>query len=201
MKLNLSVSPLSLAAMLPALIALLWYAIKVWKRKSPPTSFASFLMWTIMDMLLVVNALRTGQPIWMQLGFTIGASAVTYTLWKRGTFVWTIDETLTAICSAAALSLLFIANGTWGLFGTTLAMTIAGWPAFRDNRKNPVRDTLPMWFTTVIGCVLSLYGSSWNSWDAFILPLMCGSYNALMSIVVLRRVRPTRSEVAILATA
>lgn len=188
MKINLTVTWLSLAGGLPALIALLAYAWQVWYRKALPSSFASFLMWTCMDVLLVVNALRTGQPIWMPLGFTIGAATVTYVLWKRSPLAWTKDETLTALCASGALSLTFMLDGAWAQFWSTFAMSIAGWPALRENWKMPVRATFPMWFGTVVGCVFTLYGDTkhWDSWSAFTLPLMCSSYNALMAIVVLR---------------
>lgn len=186
MKLNLSVSPLSLAAMLPSLAALLWYAWKVWRRQFLPTTYASFLMWMVMDVLLVVNAIRTFQSIWMQLGFTIGATAVTCVLWKRGERTWGSRETFTAICAGLSIGATYFMEGASAQFWTVLAMDVAGIPILLDNLKNPVWDSFPMWFTTVISCVLQLYGSDWKTWDPFVVPLMCGSYNALMALVVLR---------------
>ncbi len=197
---NLTVDLRSLAFWggIPAFVMLVKYAIEVWVRKAPATGFASFTMWTALDILLVVNTVRSGEPIWLPLGFTVGALLVTVAQWRHGTWKWTGRETLAAICAAIAITISLLNRGPVALLASVLAMTSAGLPITMDNLRSPVRETFGLWFSTVLGCTMTYYGSDQteNSW---ILPLLSGVYNGFMAILVLRRPSIPKRAAAILA--
>lgn len=184
---NLAVDFRSLAFWggIPAFAMLVKFAIDIWTRKVPATGFASFTMWTLLDCILVINTVRAGQPIWLPLGFVTGAALVTLAMWV-GEWKWTRRETLAAICAAIAITFTFFAKGPLALFASVIAMTSAGIPITLDNLKEPVRGTFGLWFSTVLGCFMTYYGTpiTEHSW---ILPLLSGIYNGFMAIIVLRR--------------
>lgn len=198
MSINLSIDLTSLAFWggVPSAVFLFRYALQVWFRKAPSTGLASFCMWTVLDVLLLVNTFRTGKPIWLPLGWVLGAASVSLALLARGKWQWTRNETVDAIAAAIAAIVSITCSGVVSLVASVIAMTTAGIPILVENWKQPVRQTFPLWFVTVISCVITLLGSDWSFAGTF-LPWCSLAYNGLMSIVVLRK--PTR--VAIIATA
>ncbi len=188
MHLNLSVDFTSLAFWggVPSTFFLLRYAVQLLRREAPPTGLASFLMWTILDSLLLVNTVRNGQPVWLPLGWVLGAGSVTIALRIRGKWAWTGRETLALVGATIATIVSMLASGRWGLVASTTAMLTASIPVTSDNLKSPVRATFMIWFTTVIACAISLLGSDW-SFDGTFLQWSSLIYNGAMSIIVLRR--------------
>lgn len=190
MNINLDIDLSSLAfwAGFPSALFLIRYAYQVFTRKAQPTGFATFLMWTILDVLLLFNTIRNGQPVWLPLGWTVGAGAATIALGIRGIWQWTWRESLSLICATVATIISVLLNGSWGLVASIAAMIAAGTPILIDNIRNPIRETFMIWFVTVVGCVLSLLGSDW-SFDGTILPTSSLVYNGAMSIIVLRKAK------------
>lgn len=195
MNVNLTVDLTSLAFWggVPSTLFLFRYTVQLLCHKAPPTGLASFMMWTVLDTLLLVNTIRNGQPLWMPLGWVLGAGSVTVALCIRGTWHWTRRETLSLIGAVLAATVSMLTSGRWGLVASLTAMMAAGTPILIDNLKVPVRATFMVWFTTVIACILSLLGSDW-SFDGTILPWASLVYNGAMSIIVLRK--PARAAVA-----
>jgi len=188
LNLNLSIDLTSLAfwAGVPSAIFLLRYAFHVFVRKAPPTGLATFIMWSILDVLLLVNTIRNGQPIWLPFGWVLGATTASVALAIRGSWNWTWRESLSLAGATTAATVSVLMDGRFGLIASIVAMTIAGAPLLVDNLKNPVRQTFMLWFVTVIGCVLSLVGSDW-SFDGTVLPWSSLAYNGAMAIIVLRK--------------
>lgn len=185
---------------IPAFVMLVKYAAEVWTRKAPATGYASFLMWTVLDVLLVVNTIRANQSIWLPLGFLVGATLVTGAQFARGKWIWTQRETLAAVCAAVAFAFTFVTTGAVALFASVVAMTSAGIPILIDNVRTPVRETFGLWFATVVGCVMTYYGFE-RTEHSWILPLCSGTYNGIMSILVLRRPKPLESRAAAILAA
>jgi hypothetical protein len=169
-----------------AVSVLLHYAWNVIRGKAAAASVASWLMWTILDMILLATTWQAGKPVWLPLGWTIGASLITISLLKRGQWVWQRTETLSAICAAVAALAWLTQGAVVGIIAGTLAMNFAGIPMLVDMVKRPIRATFPVWFVTCVACVCTLLASDWSLAGTF-LPWASLAYNGMLSILVLRK--------------
>ncbi|MBI5134190.1 MAG: hypothetical protein HZA81_02275 [Candidatus Taylorbacteria bacterium] len=171
------------------------YAAQIWFGKAPPTGQTSFLMWTILDVLLVVNTIRVGKPILLPLGWTVGAFLVFLTLRIRGKWEWTKEDTIAASAAAIAALVSLSFGGRIGLIASIAAMTSAGIPVLLQNLKNPVRATFPLWFVTVLSCIFTLLASD-RSFDGTVLAWSSLTFNGTMSIIVMLPPRPQAAPAA-----
>jgi hypothetical protein len=167
-----------------AVSVLLHYAWNVIRGKAAAASVASWLMWTILDMILLATTWQAGKPVWLPLGWTIGASLITISLLKRGQWVWQRTETLSAICAFIAAIVWLTQGAVLGIVAGTLAMNLAGIPMLIEMMVKPIRATFHVWFVTCIACVLTLIASDLTFAGTF-LPIMSLIYNGALSIIVL----------------
>jgi hypothetical protein len=173
---------------LVAVSVLLHYAWQVIRGKAEAASITTWSMWTMLDVLLLVTTWQAHKPVWLPLGWTVGASLVTISLLRRGQWVWSNKETLSVICTAVATFVWRTQGAELGIVAGTIAMTCAGIPLLIDMVINPIRSTFHVWFVTCIACVFTLLSSDWSFAGTF---LSWGSltYNGTLSILVLRQSR------------
>ncbi len=167
---------------------LLHYAYAVVRGKAKADSVATWCMWTMLDMILLATTWQAGKPVWLPLGWTLGASLVTISLIQKGEWKWKGRETLAAICALGAAALWLTQGAIIGVIAGTMAMTCAGTPLLLDMIKKPVRDTFPVWSVTCIACLCTLLASDWSLAGTF-LPWSSLAYNGTLSILSLRNVR------------
>jgi len=158
----------------------------VFTRQAPPTGFATFMMWALLDCLLLINTIRNGQPIWLPFGWVVGATVTSIALGIRGTWHWTRRETFSLACATIAATVSVLMSGRGGLVASVIAMIAAGMPILIDNLTRPVKATFMLWLVTVISCVISLLGSDW-SFDGTVLQWSSLTYNVLMAAIVIRK--------------
>lgn len=168
-----------------AVSVLLHYAYNVIRRRAEAASIATWLMWTILDVLLFVTTWQANKPVWLPLGWTVGASLVTVSLFRDGKWIWKWRETLSAVCALVATIVWRTQGAEIGVVAGTIAMTCAGTPLLIDMINTPIRSTFHVWFFTCIACVFTLLGSDW-SFMAIFLPCSSLIYNGTLSILVLR---------------
>ena len=167
-----------------ALSVLLWYAVNVWTRRVPPSTPASWLMWAILDMLLLATTLANHQPGWLPGAWTLGACSAAFALFVRGRWVWSYKETISAI-GAAICAYVWLAHGALlGLLAGIAAMNIAGVPNMIDLWRNPIRGTWPVWGFTLVACFCTLLVSDW-SFSGIILAVTSMFFNGILLAVVL----------------
>ncbi len=168
-----------------ALWVLLHYSYNVIRGKALAASIASWSMWVVLDMILLVTTWQAGKPVWLPLGWTVGASLVTISLLRNGQRNWQKTETLSAICAVLATLAWLTQGAVVGIVAGTLAMTFAGIPLLVDMVRTPIRATFPVWFFTCVACVCTLLGSDWTLAGTF-LPWGSLLYNGTLSMLVLR---------------
>lgn len=161
---------------------LVWFAYGVWFKKIPATTPASWLMWTVLDAILLVTTIASGKAPWLPLGWTIGATLVTIACFVRGTWTWSYKETISAIGSGISIYLSYKWGHFAGLLGAIFAMNIAGIPITVDMWRNPVRESTPVWVFTVVACLFTLLGSDWSK-AGIVLALSSMAYNGAMAII------------------
>ena len=169
-----------------AFSVLIRFAYHVWKRKVPASTPASWLMWTILDALLLVTTLTSHKPGWLPGAWTLGALSVTVALIVRGRWSWSYKETICAIRATIATFIWLSYGAMLGLVAGIIAMNTAGIPNFIDLWKNPIRGTWPVWGFTVVACFCTLLGSDW-SFGGIILASTSMIFNGLILCTVLFR--------------
>jgi hypothetical protein len=167
-----------------AVSVLLWYAYNVWTLKVPASTPASWMMWTILDSLLLATTLANHQPGWLPGAWTMGAGSATIALFVRGKWVWSYKETICAIGAAVCAYVWLKYGALLGLLAGIAAMNTAGIPNFIDLWKNPIRGTWPVWGFTVVACFCTLLGSDW-SFGGIILAVTSMVFNGMILAVVL----------------
>ncbi|MEI6058108.1 MAG: hypothetical protein WCQ60_04020 [bacterium] len=167
-----------------ALANLLWFARGMWIGKIPASTAASFLMWTILDAIILGSTYMAGKSIWLALGYTVGAFAVTTAAIVRGKWLWSYKETICAISAAIAMYISFKWGARCGVFASVIAMNVAGLPMMVDQWHNPIRESAPVWVITVLACIFTLLGSE-ISWTSMILAGAGVVYNGSMAAIVL----------------
>lgn len=172
-----------------AFLTLVWYARNIWFKKVPAQTPASFLMWTMLDMVLLATTLANHKPGWLPGAWTAGATLVTIALFVRGKWAWSWKETLSAICATVAMSVWYKSNNEIGLYAAIIAMNSAGVPNLIDMWKNPIRESWPVWFLTVVACLFTIAGSDWT-FNGMILPICSTIYNGTVTLIVLFK-KPT----------
>jgi len=171
-----------------AVSVLLHYAYNVIRRKAEAAGIATWLMWTALDVLLLVTTWQAGKPVWLPLGWTVGASLVTISLFRDGKWEWKWQETLSAVCALIATIVWRTQGAEIGVLAGTLAMTCAGIPLLIDMVKKPIGSTFHVWFLTCVACVFTLLGSDW-SLTAIFLPVGSIIYNGTLAVLVLRPIK------------
>lgn len=174
-----------------AVSVLLRYAYNVIRGKIGAASVASWAMWVILDVIMLVTTWQAGKPVWLPLGWTFGASLITISLLRKGQWVWQRTEILSALCAIGATVAWLTRGAVVGIVAGTLAMTFAGMPLLVAMAKTPIRATFHVWFVTCVACVCTLLGSDWSLAGTF-LPWGSLLYNGTLSVLVLRN--PTQRE-------
>ncbi len=167
-----------------AVSVLLHYAYQVIRGKAGASSVASWLMWTILDIILLITTWQAGKPVWLPLGWTIGASLITISLLRDGKWVWRKTETLSALCALVATVIWLTQGAIAGIVAGTFALNIAGIPILLDMINKPIPETFHVWFITCIACVITLFGADLTFVEIF-LPMMSLLYNATMALIVI----------------
>lgn len=162
---------------------LLWYAWGIWTYKIPSSTPASFLMWTILDSILLVTTLANDQPAWLPGGWTLGALCVTVVMFIRGKWQWSYKETICAIGALVSMYAWYRWNALAGLIAATVAMNCAGAPIWIDMWRFPIRSSWPVWFFTAVASAMTLLGSD-ETVSGSLLSVSAIVYNGSLFFVV-----------------
>ncbi len=142
-------------------------------------------MWAVIDATVLACTIAAYKPMWLPLGYMVGASTITLALFIRGTWQWSEKETFCAVGAAVAVAIWLTWSAAYGILAGVVAMTLAGTPLYVDLIRNPIRKTWPVWFFTAVACVCTLLGSDWSfagttlAWGGL-------AFNGSLTLVVLR---------------
>jgi hypothetical protein len=170
-----------------AFLNLYFFAFRIVWKYVPPTSPSSWVMWTVLDAVLTGATLKAGKPMYLPLGFTLGAFAVTVSLFIRGRWQWSWRDSLCAVCAAVAAWVWVTQVGVYGVVAGVAAMYLASIPLVVDLFRKPVPEMRTMFAVTAVGSLCTLLGSDWTLAGA-LFPTTSITFNAAMALLVSRRV-------------
>ncbi len=164
---------------------LFWYAWQIYSGKSEPPNPASWILWWLIDTIVLITTYISGKPIGLPLGWSLGAGLVVFTIFKKGSWMWSYKETICTISTGLAVYFWLSLGAAAGVIAGAIAIFISGIPIFIDMIRTPYRKTLPVWAFTALACVFTLLGSDGTlvgtivGWESLV-------NNIVMSLVVLR---------------
>ena len=146
-------------AALISLLNLSYFAFQIFSKKVEATNTATWLMWVIIDLVLVGSTYATGKSCLLALSYTVGALIVLITHLMYGKWKWTKNETRSAIGATIASVIWQTISPDYGVIAGTLALTIAGLPLLFELKKDPSIHVVPMFAYTTLACALTLIAS------------------------------------------
>lgn len=148
---------------------LVTFSFGVWLLRqsgSQSLNVASWIMWTLMDGVLVALSIRGGnKKPFLFIGWTLAALLVTAGMLINGA-VWQIGFVEMVSIGAVILSVYFWVTdkSEKGLFACAVAMFVAGLPQIASFWNTPATGTWWLWAGTAFVCALSILGSAkWKS--------------------------------------
>ena len=187
---------LALAAYVPYVIAIL--------RKETRPSRASWFIWAIMAVLLVVSSFSAGarDTLWVAVSFTIGAVTVAILALKYGIRVWTRLDTVCSLCAGTGIALLVISRSPLPTLLLSIAVMLFGaMPTLRKTLHNPSEENRAAWALFGLSCVVNLFAV--EKWEFVIwsFPVAALLFDGTMAALVLwprkkNAVCPNRTQAA-----
>lgn len=164
--------------------------------KNIPLNLASFGLWLLIDVAIVVALLRARKVgdkslPWLMIVFTVGTGVIVllsaYNLSVgKSTSHWGTMETATVVAVVLAMVVWYKTSDKWGLIMSTNAMLVATIPTWADALRNPATQDIWFWSLSCIGCFLTAIGSPKTLVDRY-MPLAGTASNVLVIILAVRQ--------------
>lgn len=149
-------------------LASMAYLIAVMITKNIPINFASFFLWLVIDVALVVAMFRARKPDdtawpWLMIAYTIGTGIVvliaTVALVRgESSFQWGAKESMTVVAVLVAMIVWYYKSDAWGVYMSTNAMLVASIPTYMDAWAKPAEQDVLFWTLSGLGCLLTIFG-------------------------------------------
>lgn len=149
---------LQIAALI-SFVNLLHFAGKVQNGKIEAANTATWLMWFIIDAVILGSTISAGKPYLLPLSYTVGSLAVLGAHIKYGKWQWGRRETFSALGATIATVIWQTINPDTGVIAGVTALTLAGMPFLLDIKKKPDGGCFSMFALTSVACALTLLGS------------------------------------------
>jgi hypothetical protein len=133
--------------------------IRILRESGEGQSFASWLLWGVLDVILIVSLIEQHGNFWFVIGFAVGDLAIAGLLASQRRFNWGGFETI-------ILALVILCVIGWKTAGPRAAtifsiagVCVAGVPGFLTLKRNPDRKTARLWLGFSFANVLSIFGA------------------------------------------
>lgn len=154
--------------------------VRILRESGAGQSFASWLLWGVLDLILIISLIEQDGNFWFVIGFAVGDLAIAGLLaWQRR-FNWGGFETM-------ILSLVILCIIGWKTAGPRAAtlfsiagVCIAGVPGFISLKRNPDRKTARVWLGFSFANVLSLFGGDALTLEQSLAPAVFTAASLLM---------------------
>ena len=143
-------------------------------------SFASWLLWLILDVIVLIGLIVKNGSYLVYLVFTIGTFVVTLFLFLKRNFKWGKFDSFIAILVFICMIVYFSASSYLTIIIGTIALALAGIPQFIDILKDPRSTSTIAYLLFSTSGTLSLFETSaWTVQDK--LPQLCSAVFTLTS--------------------
>jgi hypothetical protein len=155
-------------------------------------NFATWLLWSILDIILVSSLILQGGNYLLSLGYTIGAIAITILLISKKFVTWTWFETMITALAIVCMTIWWMSGPQAGTIASSLALAVASIPLQIHAAKHPESmPTLPYAFFLLANILSFIGGISWTIEERFF-PGSSIVVTLLMLLLILRKYRRTK---------
>ena len=190
----------SVLLILGSMFAMLAYfpLAKLIKKDPKGYSFASFMLWAILDVICMISIYLEGNLTYiLSLVFVLGSGYIAYMLYKLKQRTWGKSENVICFLIIICLYVYYTSGNIGATIAATTATVLAGVPQVIAIWKNPDRKALPIWFLFATGSSLIFLSASGWDFENFIsgriFPLANGSMAILLFFI--SATKPLRSKI------
>ena len=158
-----------------------------WKNKGAGQSFATWLLWGALDLILVLSIHKQDGNFWLPLGFGIGDALLVVLLLIKGRFSWGRFETVILLLVLACLIFWYLGGPKVATVATALGICVAGVPGLVALWKDPQRTVGTIWAGQFVASLLSFFGGTGMSVEERFTPGVFAFGSAVMWFAGWRR--------------
>jgi len=178
---------LRLAGGLLALALFLPLVMDALKRGGAGQSFATWLLWALLDAILAASIIRQHGNYLIVVGFTVGDGVMAAALLWKHRVIWGWFET-------AVLALVLGCLVVWNVSGPrgvtiagTVAICVAGLPGLVALWKNPDRRLATIWALYALANAVSFFGGTAMTLEERFAPGVFAIFSLALAVAGLRR--------------
>ena len=180
----------------PALFAWDIFQNNLQQKPNVPT----WLMVLLLDVTgLVIAYVEGNKKPYLQLGWVLAAVLIVVAIFLRqGIWEITITEIASFVICIIAITLWLIAKNKKTIFGydikdkaaligmtfQSVAIYVSFTPQAMDYWKTPDPSTWYLWFSSIVGCLLAVYGAKQRDIAHTFIPWACALLNAVILVLV-----------------
>ena len=157
-------------------------------------SFAMWILWTALDLILTVSLFEQHGNYLVSLGFAIGDAFMAGLLIVRGRLAWGRFETVILALVLGCLAGWKMGGAVTATVATTLGICIAGIPGLVELWKNPQRHIGHIWAAYVLANGLSFWGGRTMTIEERFAPGAFAAYSLLMFLASRRVTGPAEKK-------
>ena len=179
--------------MLSAALGFLGYVFLIatlLQNREKQQSFASYLLWFILEILLITATYLEGGNYSLQLGYATGGIVTVIILFIRKEYAWNWVTTLVTVLIVACVVIWKRSGNEAGIIAMCIAIFIATIPQAIDTSKYPEKTPINVWWIWTAGNFCSLIaGKDWSVEERlFPVSALLGSL-LILGIVYIKRIR------------
>lgn len=154
-------------------------------------SFASYLLWAILDGLLLYHSSQNpeGANLPIMVGFTIGSTITAIVLIIRRQFSWGGLETFVAFLIVCCWYIRLNYDHDTATTATVIALMLAGVPQLRHTILKPWEVPTLVWAVFTIGSAISFFGKESWALDEWLFSGTSAIYCAIITVLSTRKMR------------
>src|SRR5262245_32213253 len=125
-----------------------------WKNNGAGQSFATWLLWGALDLILALSIIKQRGNPFLPLGFLIGAACLVALLIVKRRYGWGRFETVILMLVLGCLGVWHLGGSKVATIATALGICVAGVPGLVELWKNPQRNLGTVWAGQIVASVL-----------------------------------------------
>jgi hypothetical protein len=143
-------------------------------------SFATWILWAALDVILISSILVQHGNFLLPLGFAIGDTFMAVLLLARGRFAWGRFESVILVLVLGCLAGWKLGGSTLATVAATAGICVAGIPGLIELWKNPQRNVGHIWAGYVLANRLSFLGGNAMTIEERFAPGVFAAFSLLM---------------------
>ncbi len=171
---------LKIAGGVGALVLFIPMAVRILKDAGAGQSFATWLLWAMLDSILTISLFLQHGNFLLPFGFAAGGIALTILLLVKGHFAWGRLDSVILMLVLGCLVGWRMGGARMATVAATLGICVAGIPGLVELWRNPQRKVGNVWGWYVLANGLSFLGGTAMTLEERFAPGVFAGYALLM---------------------